>query len=200
MLSFVLSLLCSPKPRSLSLVGRSLLYSQLLPFQLCIILLNVKGYLSHKPPNSSFHFIMKWCFWGVFTIQASHSSINATDIRLKHLINAKFTIALGSMLSLRGLWRIFWETSSSLVILLTLSLTTGFSAYLGKKTWVSTHLFRLLEAKTHFLRTKMKVKHLVMFQNVLSQKNCVWNAKNWAKTCRQVWGAFDQYYRWKCKK
>ena len=36
-------------------------------------------------------------FWGVFTIQASYSSFNAADIRQKHLINVKVTIALGSM-------------------------------------------------------------------------------------------------------
>ena len=35
---------------------------------------------------------------------------------------------------------------------------------------LSTRLFWLLEAKTHFLRAKVKVRCLVIFQNVLSQK------------------------------
>ena len=120
------------------------------PFLAMYILLNVKGYLSHKPPNSSFHFIIKWYFWRVFVVQFSHLSINAANNRLKHLINAKLTIALGSMLSLRGLWRIFWETSSSSVILLTLSSTVGFSAYLGKKSRVTLRLPLVLSLTVGF--------------------------------------------------
>lgn len=54
---------------------------------------------------------------------------------------------------------------------------------------LSTHLFRLLEAKTHFLRAKMKVRRLVMFQNVLSQKSSVLKCKELSQNVR---GRFEE--------
>ena len=59
---------------------------------------------------------------------------------------------------------------------------------------VSICLFRLLEAKTHLLRAKITVSHLVIFQNILSQKkkkkNCILKYKELSQNVRQVLGAF----------
>ena len=54
---------------------------------------------------------------------------------------------------------------------------------------LSTHLFWLLEAKTHFLRAKMKVRRLVMFQNVLSQKSSILKCKELSQNVR---GRFEE--------
>ena len=48
---------------------------------------------------------------------------------------------------------------------------------------LSTRLFRLLEAKTHFLRAKNESQAFGNFKTHFLKKVVFWNAKNWDKTC-----------------